>query len=507
MTPCAIIKSMSIARIEKTHDLLVIGGGINGCGIALDAAGRGLSVILCEKNDLGSGTSSNSTKLIHGGLRYLEHYDFKLVRESLNERQILLSKAPHLISPLRFVIPHEPSLRPYWMIRLGLWLYDHLGKTGAIEASQGLTLSKTSEYGQPLIARYTQGFAYTDCWVDDARLVLANAQGAAELGATILSYTRVNEFKPVDGTWEVELEDTFTGEKSSVRARALVNASGPWIGEFPGTQAIRLVRGSHIIVPKTYKGNQAYLIQHPDGRVVFVIPYENDFTLIGTTECDAPKMLDTVKISLEEKNYLINLYNEHFEEKISLGSLVWDYAGVRPLINGAAKSATALSREYLLDLQTVQSAPILSIYGGKITTYRTLAEACVNRLAPYFPKAGPAWTQNTPLPGGDLGAQTFDEFYHDLQKQYSFLPSQMLLRMAKQYGTRIHLVLSEVHSLNDLGHHFEKDCYAHELEYLVQQEWAKTPEDMLFRRSKWGLHLSQAAQQKIKTWLEQKMSL
>ncbi len=498
----------------KINDLLVIGGGINGTGIALDAAGRGLSVVLCEQNDLASGTSSQSTKLIHGGLRYLEQYDFKLVRESLNEREVLLKKAPHLISPLRFIIPYEPALRPYWMIRLGLWIYDHLGKECTLKPSEGIRLSPDSTIGKPLISKYKKGFAFSDCWVDDARLVISNAIAAAELKAEIRNYTEVKRLRPANGLWEVLIHNKINNTDETLFAKAIVNATGPWIKQFiEGQEAlhlhhsIRLVRGSHIIVPKRYEGDHAYLIQHPDGRIVFVIPYENAFTLIGTTEFDTQEPLDAVKISSEEIQYLIDLTNQHFEKKISPSDIVWQYSGVRPLVDSQAKSSTLLSREYLLETEVIEGAPVLSVYGGKITTYRTLAQAAVDKLRPFFPGDFRAWTDGLHLPGGDLPYKSFDYFLSALALQYPWLPLPMLTRMAHQYGSRIHRVLSGANSLEELGQYFGADCYEKELRYLIEEEWAHTAEDLLYRRTKLGLHLSEQAKLSIKTWLGGKMAL
>jgi len=400
------------------------------------------------------------------------------------------------------------------MIRLGLWIYDHLGKNCTLKPSEGIGLSSDSPYGQPLIKKYTKGFAFSDCWVDDARLVIANAIGAAELKADIRNYTEVKSLKVVDGVWEILIHDKIKNSDQTIFAKTLVNATGPWIKQFIEGQAalrlhhsIRLVRGSHIIIPKCFEGDHAYLIQHPDGRIVFVIPYENNFTLIGTTKFDSNEALDSVKISPEEIDYLINLFNEHFEHKISRSDIVWNYAGVRPLIDSKAKTSTVLSREYLLETEIIHDAPILSVYGGKITTYRTLAEAAVNKLHPFFPIDFRPWTDGLHLPGGDLPYKSFSFFLTALAVQYPWVPLPMLTRLAHQYGSRIHLVLSGANSLNDLGQYFDADCYEKELVYLIEHEWAHTAEDLLFRRTKLGLHLSEEATVKIKTWLVEKMAL
>lgn len=498
----------------KIFDLLVIGGGINGTGIALDAAGRGLSVILCEQNDLGSGTSSASTKLIHGGLRYLEQYDFGLVREALTEREVLLRKAPHLIRPLRFVIPYEPGLRPKWMIQLGLWIYDHLGKDCTLPRSTRLDLHKEPNYGKPLALNTDTAFAFSDCWVDDARLVIANALGAAQLGARIHPHAQVTALQPNNGIWQVNALDKITRNNYTISARSVINATGPWIKLFIENQPalrlhhqVRLVRGSHIIVPKRYEGDHAYLIQHPDGRVVFVIPYENEFTLIGTTEVATQDSPDQVKITDEEKDYLIALFNAQFDREITRDDILWEYSGVRPLVDDQGSSSSKLSRDYLLETQIMQGVPILSVYGGKITTYRTLAEAAITQLSRHFPKTLKPWTAHSTLPGGDLPEGSFDLFYGMLQQQYPWVPKFMLLRLARQYGTRIHNVLSEADSLDNLGQHFGADCYEQELQYLVDHEWARTTNDLLFRRTKLGLHLSSEAVEKIQHWLNRALRL
>lgn len=491
----------------KIIDLLVVGGGINGTGIALDAAGRGLSVMLCEKNDLGSGTSSASTKLIHGGLRYLEHYHFKLVREALNEREVLLKKAPHLITPLRLIIPHDPSQRPQWLIRIGLWLYDHLGKRCSLPASKRLNLKKYPAFKNPLSPGLDTGFAFSDCWVDDARLVIANALGAAERGAIIRPYTEVTAMQAREGLWQVEVYNKHRGQSETVMARAIVNATGPWVKSFMFPQNIRLVRGSHIVVPKRYEGDHAYLIQHPDGRVIFVIPYEHEFTLIGTTEIDTKSSPDQVNISDEEIHYLISLFNEYFAQKLSKEDIVWHYSGVRPLIDQKISNSSALSRDYSFETKLVDGAPILTIHGGKITTYRTLSEAAVNQLCHYFPGDRHPWTAQTPLPGGDIAQASFHDFFEMLKTQYPWVRHPLLERWAKQYGTRIHTMIGSARTTADLGQYFGADCFEQELRYLIRHEWARTTEDLLFRRTKLGLHLIPSQIEQINHWLNETLSL
>lgn len=492
----------------KVYDLLVIGGGINGAGIALDAAGRGLSVVLCEQNDLGSGTSSCSTKLIHGGLRYLEQYDFKLVREALSERELLMRKAPHLISPLTFILPYSNNYRPKWMIQFGLWLYDHLGKASSLPRSKTLHPTLQSPYLTPVAGSVNTLFSYSDCWVDDARLVISNALGASQLGAQIYPHTQVTEIHAHNNCWEVSVYDKYRLISGTIRARMIVNATGPWIKSFIDKQSclphelkVRLVRGSHIIVPRRYIGDHAYLIQHKDGRIIFVIPYEQAFTLIGTTEVETLDPPDQVHISEDEKNYLIAAFNEHFTHKINQSDILWTYSGVRPLVEEEGVSNTALSRDYVLDVQEIQGAPILSVYGGKITTYRTLAEAAVDKLKPYSPSMRKAWTAQSTLPGGDIPLGSFEHFMQSLEKKYPWAPTPMLERLAHQHGTRIHLILSHAQSLSDLGEHFGADCYEKELKYYMTHEWAHSIEDLLFRRTKLGLHLSPDEVARIKDWL------
>jgi glycerol-3-phosphate dehydrogenase len=498
----------------KIFDLLVIGGGINGTGIALDAAGRGLSVILCEQHDLGSGTSSASTKLIHGGLRYLEHYDFGLVREALNEREILMHKAPNLIRPMRFIIPYDSNLRPKWMIQAGLWLYDHLGKQCTLKRSTRFKIDKECPFGKPLSSDTQTAFAYSDCWVDDARLVITNAIGAAQLGASIYTNTKVTSLHVEDKLWHATAYDMINHVSHPIMARSVVNATGPWIKSFnethpllKSTHQIRLVQGSHIIVPKRYDGDHAYLLQHTDGRVVFVIPYEEKFTLIGTTEILTDESPDKIKISEKEKTYLINVFNAHFNHSLSKSDIIWEYSGVRPLVDQSGTSNTELSREYLLELNLIDEAPILSVYGGKITTYRTLAQAALDKLSPYFPHMRDPWTAHVCLPGGDIYPESFNEFIQALEIQYPWVPEKLLKRLARQHGTRIHLILTDLHSIEQLGQHFGADCYEHELQYLIEHEWAKTAEDLLFRRTKLGLHLTPDNIESIKNWLNKTMPL
>ncbi len=494
--------------VDGIVDLLVVGGGINGVGVARDAAGRGLSVVLAEQADLASSTSSASTKLIHGGLRYLEYYEFRLVREALIEREVLLEAAPHIIRPLRFVLPHEKSLRPAWLIRLGLFLYDHLGGRERLPGSHGVDLRR-DPVGAPLKPSFGRGFVYSDCWVEDSRLVVLNALDAAERGARILPRTRCVAAARRGDLWEATLEDSESGERRSLRARAIVNATGPWAAGFLegalGTRRghrLRLVKGSHIVVRRLYDGDHAYILQNEDRRIVFAIPYEGAYTLIGTTDVAFDGDPATVRIAPDEIDYLCDVINRHFRAQIAPADVVWSYAGVRPLYDDEAKSASAVTRDYVLDLDdTGGAAPILSVFGGKITTYRRLAEHALAKLQPRFPAMGPAWTARVALPGGDIPDADFDRFLAGFQARHPWLPEALARRYARAYGTRAERMLGGAASLEDLGPHLGDDLYAREVDYLVAAEWARTADDILWRRSKLGLHVRPATCAALEAWL------
>jgi glycerol-3-phosphate dehydrogenase len=479
----------------KIDDLLVIGGGINGAGIAADAAGRGLSVSLCEKNDLASGTSSASTKLIHGGLRYLEQGEFRLVHEALDEREVLMAKAPHLISPLSFVIPYEKQLRPRWLIQLGLWIYDHLGQRVTLPKSRRLKF-KNNDYGAPLQPSLTDGFIYSDCWVDDARLVLANALAAQSLGARIFTYTEVTSTEAINGIWHVIVYDKITQKSDTLYAKALVKATGPWMDD-PEFK-LQLVKGSHIIVPEVYTGDQAYLIQHTDNRVIFVIPYEHHFTLIGTTDVLYQGSPDHVHIDTDEKEYLINAFNQYFKKTLTVEDIVADYAGVRPLVSEGKDNPSETSREYTLIVKESNLAPQLTVLGGKITTFRTLAEHSVDALNPFFPEMKPAWTKYAPLPGGDI--DDFNAFLNTMADRYPFLSRDEVVRFAHLYGTHMEKLLDGVRSTIDMGEYFGSGCYERELQYGIDNEWVKTPQDFLYRRTKLYLHVTPEQRERIERW-------
>ncbi len=485
-----------------SFDLLVIGGGINGAGIARDAAGRGLSVLLCEKGDLAEATSSSSTKLIHGGLRYLEYGEFRLVREALAERERLLAIAPHIIWPLRFVLPHTRDSRPRWMLWAGLFLYDHLARLRTLPRSTAVRLPGTPP-GEPLRAGISDGFAYSDCWVEDSRLVVLNALDAAARGATIRTRTSVESARREGESWTAQLREG--SGISGVRARAIVNAAGPWVGDTlrttlglrPGAST-RLVKGSHIVVRRLYAGAHAYILQNPDGRIVFAIPYEGEFTLIGTTDVPVDTASRPMRISAEETAYLCDSVNRYFRRPVAPDDVVWSYSGVRPLYDdaskagaGKAKGASAVTRDYVLDVADADGRlPVLSVYGGKITTYRRLAEHALEKLARYLPHlAGSAsWTAAAPLPGGDMADP--EAYVAGFAARSAFLPPTLALRLARAYGTRADAILGGARSLADLGRDFGCGLTRREVDYLVAWEWARTAEDILWRRSKLGLHMT-----------------
>lgn len=491
-------------------DLLVVGGGINGAGIARDAVGRGLRVMLVEQDDLASATSSASSKLVHGGLRYLEQYEFRLVREALGEREVLLSMAPHIIWPISFVLPHDASLRPAWMIRAGLFLYDHLAKRARLPGSRQLDLRRDPA-GRPLKPSFTRGFSYADCWVEDSRLVVLNALDAAERGADIRTRCRFVGANPDGGHWSATLEGA-SGERGTVRARAIVNAAGPWVERVlrsslgqDAPARIRLVKGSHIVVPRQYEGEQAYIFQAPDKRVVFVIPYEGEFTLIGTTDVLFTDDPAGVAISPEETAYLCEAANRFLAKPVTPGDVVWSYAGVRPLYDdNASATVSTVTRDYTFDVQAGEGRPpVLSIYGGKITTYRRLAEHALEKMAAFMPdlKAG-GWTARAPLPGGDVPGGDFDGFLDDVKGRYPWLPAAMARRLARAYGTRISQVLGDARALAHLGRDFGAGLTEREIIYLVENEWARSAEDILWRRSKLGLHGGPALAEALATYLD-----
>ncbi|WP_338522829.1 glycerol-3-phosphate dehydrogenase [Pseudomonas batumici] len=490
--------------LAELYDIAVIGGGINGVGIAADAAGRGLSVFLCEKDDLASHTSSASSKLIHGGLRYLEHYEFRLVREALAEREVLLAKAPHIVKPMRFVLPHRPHLRPAWMIRAGLFLYDHLGKREKLAGSKSLKFGADSA----LKAEITKGFEYSDCWVDDARLVVLNAMAARENGAHVHTRTRCVSARRGKGLWHLEME-RGNGTRFSIQAKALVNAAGPWVAQFikddlklESPYGIRLIQGSHLIVPRLYEGEHAHILQNEDQRIVFTIPYLDRFTLIGTTDREYQGDPAKVSITEAETDYLLKVVNAHFKKQLARSDILHSYSGVRPLCNDESDNPSAVTRDYTLALSGANGeAPLLSVFGGKLTTYRKLAESALAQLAPFFKNLKPSWTAHSTLPGGE-DMTTPQALSHEIRTRFDWIPKEIARRWASTYGSRTWRLLEGVQSLSDLGEHLGGGLYSREVDYLCSEEWACAAADILWRRSKLGLFTTAAEQQQLQHYLD-----
>ncbi|WP_260928740.1 glycerol-3-phosphate dehydrogenase [Novosphingobium sp. 9] len=506
----------SSSQAEQTYDLLIVGGGVNGAGIARDATGRGLSVLLVEQDDLASYTSSSSTKLIHGGLRYLEYYEFRLVREALIERERLLGMAPHIMWPLRFVLPQSLSPRPAWIVRLGLFLYDHLGGRKELPGTETIDLDRSPrgaglkpQKGARKGAHKGKAFVYSDGWVEDSRLVALNAMDAAARGARIETRTRMTDAVSENGEWLATLE-TKAGETRKVRAKMMINAAGPWvdkvlgrIGRAKNDRGVRLVKGSHMILPKLYEGDHAFMLQNPDRRIVFAIPYEGEFTLVGTTDEPWTEEPGKAEISQHEIDYLCETANRYFDKQVTPADIVWSYAGIRPLYDDHAANASAVTRDYVLDFEKAEDgkAPLLSIFGGKITTYRKLAEHAMQHVAEVFPKADTAWTAGAVLPGGDLPGKDFKRFVADLSVRYPGFPEKLLRRLARAYGTCAMEILGDAKTPEDLGHHFGGGLHATEVDYLVRAEWARSGEDILYRRSKLGLHVPAGTQDAIDAYL------
>ncbi|MGN6774759.1 glycerol-3-phosphate dehydrogenase [Rhizobium sp.] len=483
---------------EQVYDIFVIGGGINGCGIARDATGRGYKVALAEMNDFASGTSSGATKLIHGGLRYLEHYEFRLVRESLMEREVLWAMAPHIIWPMRFVLPyHKGGIRPAWLIRLGLFLYDHLGGRKLLPPTATLDMKKDPA-GKPLKTLFTKAFEYSDGWVDDARMVVLNARDAADRGATIMPRTKVVSARREGAVWAIETENTINGEKSEFRSRMLVNAAGPWVdqvlsGTFGKNQVhnVRLVQGSHIVVRKKFDDPRAYFFQNPDNRIIFAIPYEQDFTLIGTTDRDYKDDPKDVKITEGETTYLCNAASEYFKEPVKPEDIVWTYSAVRPLYDDGASKAQEATRDYVLKVEGEEGhAPLLNVFGGKLTTYRRLGEHALEKIGEAIGLKGMPWTAGSSLPGGDFPVRGYETEVSKLKSRYPFLADPHARRLIRRYGTRAAMILDDAKTIADLGRCFGSDLYEAEVRYLIEQEWAYSAADVLWRRSKKGLYLS-----------------
>ena len=494
-----------MTAIPDHCDLLVVGGGINGAGVARDAAGRGLSVVLCEQDDLASHTSSASTKLIHGGLRYLEQFDFSLVRKALMEREVLIAAAPHIIRPMRFIMPHDAHLRPAWMIRAGLFLYDHLARRRYLPGSNGVDLRR-HRAGHALQARYHRGFVYSDGWADDARLVVLNALDAQERGATILTRTRCTRLVASGGEWKATL--VKDARPSELRCRVVVNATGPWAARFlqevarlPSSHDVRLVKGSHIVVPRLFEHSFAYIFQNPDKRVLFAIPYERDFTLIGTTDLDYAGDPADPAIDAGEVDYLCTMANQYFRQPLAARDVVWSYSGVRPLLKDSAASAQNVTRDYALDLSST-TPPLLSIFGGKLTVYRRLAEEALSHLARYLnPPRNEPWTARAKLPGGDLPEGQFSHLLRNVKRRYPFLPAPLRQRLCRTYGSRVVGLLGDAQNMDALGEEVLPQLYAAEVRYLCLFEWAQTADDILWRRTKLGLHMPRDSAMQLDIWL------
>jgi glycerol-3-phosphate dehydrogenase len=503
---------------EEICDLFVIGGGINGCGIARDAVGRGLSVTLAEMNDLASATSSASTKLFHGGLRYLEYFEFRLVREALIERETLLRAMPHISWPMRFVLPYHRDMRfesetptskllnivlpwmkgrrPAWLIRLGLFLYDHMGGRKILPATATMDLRAVPE-GAPLNPKFVRAYEYSDCWIEDSRLVILNARDAQAKGAKIMVRTKVLSAERVDDLWEVTVETVESGETKVIRARMLVNAGGPWVGEIiqqkvriNSEEGVRLVRGSHIVTNKLFEHDKCYFFQGTDGRIIFAIPYEADFTLIGTTDAEHDDPTVAPECTPEEQQYLVDFANQYFKQQITRDDIVWTYSGVRPLYDDGANSATAATRDYTLRVDSTGGAPILNVFGGKITTYRRLAESALEKIGPFFEGLPGKWTAGVPLPGGDFPVDGFDALVAALRSDHSYLTPYHASRMVRAYGTEAHKVLGDASSPDALGQDFGATLTEREVAWLITHEFARTAEDIVWRRNKLGLRLT-----------------
>ena len=503
---------------EIHYDLFIIGGGVNGCGIARDAAGRGLSVGLAEMNDIASATSSSSTKLFHGGLRYLEYFEFRLVREALIEREILLQAMPHISWPMRFVLPYSHAMRfetktplsrilagvfpwmrgrrPAWLIRLGLFLYDHMGGRKILPGTKVIDLT-SDESGKPLKDVFCRAFEYSDCWVEDSRLVVLNARDAQNRGARIMPRTKVISAERRDGVWQIETRNSETGSNATFSAKCLINAGGPWVEDIiknkahrPSRDGLRLVRGSHIVTRKLYEHEKCYFFQGEDGRIIFTIPYENDFTLIGTTDVDHPDLATPPVCSDEETDYLLAFASSYFETPVKRSDIVASFSGVRPLYNDGAGNASAATRDYVLRLEDEEGLPLLNIFGGKITTYRKLAESVMREIGPFFDKMSGSWTAAEALPGGDFAVDGFEQLVTEIKTKYSFLPEGVARRLARAYGTDTWLMLTQINSADELGDDFGAGIYSPELDWVIKHEWVLSAEDFVWRRTRLGLRLS-----------------
>lgn len=518
----------------NTYDIFVIGGGINGCGIARDAAGRGLSVGLAEMNDLASATSSASTKLFHGGLRYLEYFEVNLVRHALAEREVLLTAMPHISWPMRFVLPYHPDMRfegttptsrilntvmpwmkgrrPAWLIRFGLMLYDNLGGRKILPGTKTLDLRVSAE-GAPLDDRFEKAFEYSDCWIEDSRLVVLNARDAEQRGAEIMVRTKVVSAARVDDLWEITLEDIASGEVRTIHCHMLVNAGGPWVGDIiqqkvriNSKEGVRLVRGSHIVTRKLYDHDKCYFFQGEDGRIIFAIPYETDFTLIGTTDAEHADPDQRPECTDEERDYLVGFVNKYLKEDISSEDVVWSYSGVRPLYDDGQSSATAATRDYTLKVEAAGGAPILNVFGGKITTYRKLAEDAMDKIVPFFPGTSGHWTAGVALPGGDFAVGDFDKLVDKLAADYPYLSPFWARRLVRAYGTDSWELLGGAKSEDELGRNFGATLTEQEIDWLMKREYARTAEDIVWRRNKLGLRLSAEEISDLEKFMAEKLA-
>lgn len=497
--------------MSNVTDIFIIGGGINGCGIARDAVGRGYSVRLAEMNDLASGTSSWSSKLIHGGLRYLEHYEFRLVREALGEREVLLKSAPHIIWPMRFVLPHHKSMRPAWLLRMGLFLYDHIGKRKLLQGTTSVNM-KSAEVGKPLKPMFTKGFEYSDCWVNDARLVVLNAKDAHERGAKIETRTEVISAHKDDKVWHIKTRNLSSGEINVHKARLLINAAGPWVDKVLGqalgsnlSKNVRLVQGSHIVVPKLHDHDRAYIFQNQDNRIIFALPYEQDYTLIGTTDQDYDGDPSNVKITDTEIDYLCDAASEYFQKPICRDDIVWSFSGVRPLFDDGASAAQEATRDYVLRVDGNASTPsVVNIFGGKITTYRKLAESMLEQVEELLGARGKSWTADSTLPGGNFEVSEFEAMVAKLQEEFPFLNYALALRLVRSYGTNAWAIMNGATSNSDMGRDFGGSLSEREVKYLMQNEWAETADDIVWRRSKLGIRLKEQNISALDAWMHQK---
>ncbi len=494
--------------MSEVHDIFIVGGGINGCGIARDATGRGYSVYLAEMNDLASGTSSWSSKLIHGGLRYLEYYEFRLVREALGEREVLLKMAPHIIWPMRFILPHHKDLRPAWLLRLGLFLYDHMGKRKLLPGTKVVNLAK-GKFSDSLKSNFSKGFEYSDCWVNDTRLVILNAQDAHERGATIKTRTKVIYAKCISGLWHIKTKDVRTGMVSQHKAKLLINAAGPWVDKVldesmksTNSKNVRLVQGSHIVVPKLHNHDRAYIFQNADDRIIFALPYEKDYTLIGTTDEDYDGDPANVSITPKESEYLCSAASEYFEKPIMQKDIVWSYSGVRPLYDDGASAAQEATRDYVLREDSENNdAPLINIFGGKITTYRKLAESMMEKVENLIGKKDPAWTEHSSLPGGDFGVTEYDSLVSKFKNEFDFLDTDLAERYVRSYGTKAWQILNGVATRDDLGEDFGCSLFECEIRYLMNFEWAECADDIVWRRSKIGIRLDKDKVTVLNDWM------